>query len=171
MAGGKGAEHPGRVRADASAVWANPGELLVAGSLPNVVVSRPVSPPPPGVTPLAPGTGVGELLCWGGATPPDTESVLFQISEEEERQRRVMKKCLCVRGLKNSPFGGAAPQPHKAPHLGGIMYQGTPNGVLSGRPPSPRKRILLSVPSSGEAKILSGPPRRHRAKLGGAKLA
>lgn len=113
--------------------------------------------------------------CAVGATHRDTEIALFQISEEEEQENDgtevgVMKKCLCVRGLKNSPFRvvcllaeqrqGSVSEICCKDYLVCILYQGTANRIFF-------LRLALAVPHllRKDSSFLCIPPLGPRSSL------
>lgn len=117
-----------------------------------------------------------ELLCCGSYTSRHRERSVPDIWRRRAGKRwhwGVMKKCLCVRGLKNSPFRvvcllaeqrqGSVSEICCKDYLVCILYQGTANRIFfflrpgSGCPPSSQKGLILSVYSSSGPTILSGP--------------
>lgn len=88
-----------------------------------------------------------ELLCCGSDTSRHREHSVPDIWRREAGKRwhwGVMKKCLCVRGLKNNPFRVACllAEQRQGPvseicckdYLACILYQGTANRILFLRP-------------------------------------
>lgn len=116
-----------------------------------------------------------ELLCCGSNTSRHRESSVPDIWRRGAGKRwhwGVMKKCLCVRGLKNSPFRvvcllaeqrqGSVSEICCKDYLVCILYQGTANRIFFLRPALAvphllRKGLILSMHSSSGPKILSGP--------------